>query len=124
MGPVGGRAVWSVRGGCAPARWRWQTRGWLRRRAARSCGTAVAVGDFALAEIQSQRLLRSNDTAPRAQPRSWDERILLECPWTEAAAQVDQLERLDRWFPMIRSRREDGTTDLLDRKSTRLNSSH
>jgi hypothetical protein len=113
VGAVGGLAVWIVRGGGAPAGWRRQTRWWLRRRAARSFATAVAVGDFALAEIQSQRLLRGNDTAPRAQPRSWDERILLDCSWTEAAAQVDQLERLDRWFPMIRSRRADGTTDLL-----------
>lgn len=37
----------------------------------------------------------------------------MECPWTEARAQVDQLERLDRWFLMVRSRRDDGTTDVL-----------
>src|SRR3546814_10745659 len=90
MGAVGGLAVWIVRGGGAPAGWRCQTRGWLRRRAARSFATAVAVGDFALAAIHSQRLLRSNDTAPRAQPRSWDERILLECPWTETADRKGQ----------------------------------
>src|SRR3546814_13121994 len=102
-GAVGGLAVWIVRGGGAPAGWRCQTRGWLRRRAARSFATAVAVGDFALAEIQSQRLLRSNDTAPRAQPRSWAERILLECPWTEAAAPADQLERRHRRCPIIPS---------------------
>src|SRR3546814_11181468 len=105
MGAVGGLAVWIVRGGGAPAGWRCQTRGWLRRRAARSFATAVAVGDFALAELQSPRLLRSNDTAPRAQPRSWDERILLECPWHAAAAPVDPLKRTPRRFPVTRSRR-------------------
>ncbi|MDP1819031.1 MAG: hypothetical protein Q8K58_03955, partial [Acidimicrobiales bacterium] len=113
VGAVGGLAAWMVRGGGAPAGWRRQTRWWLRRRAARSFATAVAVGDFALAEMLSQRLLRGNDSACRAQSRSWDERILLECPWAEAAAQVDQLERLDRWFPIVRSRRADGTSDVL-----------
>src|SRR3546814_13516341 len=109
-GAVGGLAVWIVRGGGAPAGWRCQTGGWLRRRAARSFATAVAVGDFALAEIQSPRLLRSNDTAPRAKPRSWDERILLECPWTADAPPVDQLERLARWFTLLRTHTEDGPT--------------
>jgi hypothetical protein len=69
MGAVGGLAAWIVRGGGAPAEWRRQTRWWLRRRAARSFATAVAVGDFALAEIQCQRLLRGNDTARRPAPQ-------------------------------------------------------
>src|SRR3546814_3291265 len=52
MGAVGGLAVWIVRGGGAPAGWRCQTRGWLRRRAARSFATAVRSEEHT-SELQS-----------------------------------------------------------------------
>lgn len=105
-------AVWTVRGDGAPAAGRRRARWWLRHRAARSFATAVAVGDIALAEIEARRLLRGNDPFHQPRPHGWDERIILECPWAEAVAQVGHLDTA-AVFPTTRSVHDDGTTDVV-----------
>ncbi len=117
---VGVMAVWTLRGDGVPAAGRRRARWWLRHRAARSFATAIAVGDLALAEIEAQRLLRGNDTFHRPRPHGWDERIILECPWTEAVAQVGHLDTVAAVFPTTRSLRDDGTTDVVIGRHRRI----
>lgn len=113
LAAVGAVAVWALQGGGVPAGWRRRGRWWLRHRAARAFASAVADGNLAVAEIQARRLLRGNDLPDRARSHSWDERIILECPWPEAVAQAAHLDTLATLFPTTRTLHDDGTADLL-----------
>lgn len=117
---VGAVAVCALRGGGVPAAWRRRGRWWLRHRAARSFAIAVTAGDLAAAEIQARRILGGNDTPRQARPHGWDERIILERPWAEAAAQIGHLDTFAAVFPTTRTVQDDGTTDVIIGRHRRI----